>query len=328
MMRPNEYHVILQNFPVAPGKLPIRVVGPLSEQLLKLAVGVVRLNFEGRSDRPGKQPEWVQTATDINYTALESTSNGQTGLALEAPQLGDVLVGGAYQGFFQEPLGTGDVARESALGLTIQAIQQATGQVVALAGSGLVDRGILRQLQNMAELFPVGNDQASLLIHNQQEASRVVINRKVLRELRTSGVQIQAPERVQVSGQLEAMQFSAADARVIVGNRKIRIFIPPALLRGLGQFFGQNVLVQGMANYNVAGQITAIEAKTITEATPQQFTLFQQLPRSMSTAPSLEQLRKEQKYKGNDVAKVRQLAREMNIKESYEELLQQLRENA
>ncbi|WP_375419174.1 hypothetical protein [uncultured Hymenobacter sp.] len=326
MMRPNEYHVILQNFPTTPGKLPLRLMGPLSERLLNLAVSVVRLNFEGRSDRPGKQPEWVRSAADISCTALER--DGKTGLSLEAPQLGNVLVGGAYQEFFKEPLGTGDVARESALGLTIQAIQQATGQIVSPNSGGLVDRGVLRQMQNLADLFPADDDEASLLIHNEQPSSRVVINRRVLRELKTSGVQIPAPERVQISGQLEAMQFSAADARVVVGNRKIRIHVPTPLLHGLGQFFGQNVLVQGQANFNAAGQITAIEAKSIAEATPQQLTFFQQLPRSLSTAPSLDQLRKEQNYKGNDVARMRQLAREMNIQASYEDLLEQLRDHA
>ncbi len=326
MIGPNEYHVIFQNFPTTPGKLPLRLMGQLSERLINLAVGVVRLNFEGRSDRPGKAPDWVKTATDVTCTALEG--DGKTGLALEAPQLGNVLVGSAYQEFFQEPLGTGDVARESALGLTIQAIQQATGQVIAPSGGGLVDRGVLRQLQHLSELFPSGDDEASLLIHNEQPTSRVIINRKVLRELKASGVQVPSPERVQVSGQLEAMQFSAADARVVVGNRKIRVHVPAPLLRSLGQFFGQDVLVQGVANFNAAGQITAIEAKSITEATAQQLSFFQQLPRSLNTAPSIDQLRKEQNFKGNDVAKVRQLAREMNIEQSYEELLEQLRDNA
>lgn len=324
-MRPNEYHLILENFPTAPGKIPLRLAGKLSERLMGLVVGVVRLNFEGRSDRPGKQPEWVKTATEVVWTALES--DGKTGLALQAPQLGEALADKEYQGFFQEESqATSDVEHESALGLTIEAIKQATGQSVAPANGGLVDKGVLHQIQRLSEVFPAGISGASIILHNEKPTSSVLINRQVLKNLTSQVLVAPAPERIQVAGQLEAMQFSAADARVIVGNRKIKVHIPVGMLHGLGQFFGNDVLVQGIANYNVAGQVTSIEASNLIAASGKQLALFGNVPGSFATLPSVGQLKSEQSYKTNEATKRRELARQMNIQEPFEDLLKQLRD--
>jgi hypothetical protein len=323
-MPTNEYHLILENFPARPGSIPLRLANKLGERILGLAVGVVRFSFEGRSDRPGKLPEWVKAATDVTWTALEQ--NGRTGLVLEAPQLGDVLSGQDFAGFFQEPATTVDVAHESAISLAISAIQQVTGRQGQAMNGGLVDKGVLQQIQKFSEIFPSGSNAASLLIHNESPTSNVVISRQILRDINSRALVAPSPEPVRVAGLLESMQFSAADARVIVGNKRIKLHIPVSMLQALGQFFGHEVFVQGIANFNVDGQITSIEVRNITSATGQQLALFNYVPISSSALPSLDFIGREQGYRGNESIRRRRIAEDIGIDEPFEDLLQQLRD--
>jgi hypothetical protein len=321
-MPTNEYHLILENFPAKPGSIPLRLSNKLGERILGLAVGVVRFNFEGRSDRPGKVPEWVKAATDVAWTALEH--DGKTGLVLEAPQLGDVLSGRDYEGFFQEPTAAADIAHESAISLAIAAVQQATSGQSQIASGGLVDRGVLQQIKRFADIFPPGSNSASLLIHNESPTSNIVISRQVLRGISSRALVAPAPEPTRIAGLLEAMQYSAADARIIVGNRRVKLHIPVSMLQDLGHFFGHEVFVQGVANFNVDGQLTSIEVRDITSATGKQLALFNQVPRSSAILPSIESMRNEQGYNGNDAMRRRRIAQEIDIEESFEDLLQQL----
>jgi hypothetical protein len=314
----NHYELAFENFPIPKGKIPLSLLTRLERGLTGLAGGVVRLLLEGRSDRPGSNPMWLQQATELQLTDMVQ---GTTRLKLDAPRLADSLVGRQLDLF-----GQAVPQEESAYGLVITALREATkqGHVTGNAAGRLLDRGVLHRMEALGKLFP--SNEARIVFHNQRPESTVLLNRETLGVLKATEEDIPEPQLVSFIGKLDSLSDSSKLVKVRVEGRTVRVSVKKRAFDPdmLGALYTKEVTVQGLGNYNALRQLVGVEATYIGPVEEQAPALLRHIPLSTTGRLDVQSLRERQSFQGSDLTEMLRLASQMEVPQSYEELRHQL----
>lgn len=323
-LRYNHYELVFENFPIPKGKIPLALLARLERGLTGLAGGVVRLLLEGRSDRPGGTPVWLQQATELQITDMV---RGTARLKLDAPRLADLLAGRQLDLF-----GQAVPQEESAYGLVISALREATKQVLPNqigqpannAAGRLLDRGVLHRMEALEKLFP--SNEARIVFHNQRPDSTVLLSRETLGVLKATEEDIPEPQLVSFIGKLDSLSDSNKLIKVRVENRTVRVSVKKRAFDPdmLGSLYTKEVTIQGLGNYNALRQLVGVEATYIGPVEEQAPALLRQVPISTTGRLDVQGLRERQSFRGTDLTEMLRLASQMEVPQSYEELRHQL----
>lgn len=322
-LRYNHYELAFENFPIPKGKIPLALLAQWQGVLAGLAGSIVRLLLEGRSNRSGSVPLWLQQVVELQLTAIVQ---GTTRLKLDAPRLIDLLAGRQLDLFGQTL-----PQEESAYGLMIAALREATkqgaqqtAQPTADAAGRLLDRGVLHRMEALGKLFP--SNEAQIIFHNQRPENTVLLNRETLGVLKATEEDIPEPQLVSFVGKLDSLTDSSKLVKVKVEGRTVKVSVKKRAFdpAELGKLYAQEVTVQGLGNYNALRQLVGVEATYIGPADEKAPALLRQVPLPTTGRLDVQGLRERQGFRGTDLNEMLRLASQMDVPQSYDELRRQL----
>ncbi|MCE2996217.1 MAG: hypothetical protein LW863_11490, partial [Flammeovirgaceae bacterium] len=112
---------------------------------------------------------------------------------------------------------------------------------------------------------------------------------------------------------------------LVDGTKRIRAILNDQLaVSDLTAFFGKELTVSGIANYNPSGDVISFEISGYKSANKKE-TYFNQLPVPLFEETDLKRIAQQQNYKGYQSDKVKNIAGKMEIEDSLEDLLAALK---
>jgi hypothetical protein len=242
----------------------------------------VRLSVEGRSTAQGKPPAWLERAATFELVGLRE---GSTVLIVEAPSLSEA----APECFGQADLFRPVNLSRSCLDLLEESVRDA---LAALPESDAYDDGLIktfegfsRVLRHGVEVLELGGDAPVRIDGTSVEA---------LGRLRRA---IPPDQQVRVAGKLDALRHSdrmftlvlesGTHVRGIAGGDGVD-------LSTLGELWGRDVVVTGVAKFRPSGSVLRIEAEHIEPADAQALALWSSAPRPVLGALDERALRQPQ----------------------------------
>jgi len=227
----------------------------------------VRLAVEGRSTAQGKSPAWLERAATF---VLVGVREGSTVLVIEAPSLAEA----APERFGQVNLfGIFDPGR-SCLDLLEQGLRDA---ISSRAESDAYDDGLVKTFEEFSRVLRHGVDAVEF---GHREPVRVD-GRSVeaLARLRRA---IPPDQTIRLAGKLDVLRHSdrmftliletGAHVRGVVASEEID-------LSALGDWWGQDVVVTGVAKFRPSGSVLRVEAERIERAGARDLSLWGDEPR-------------------------------------------------
>jgi hypothetical protein len=257
------HKITLAGFAIENGKIPFSMLNELSEHLLKVAGGALRLYVDGNSQAgPGKEPEWLKKSLDFHLVGLK---NGSTVLEVEAPLLKETLSNAQF------PL------------------------------TDLLDKHLLKEMMGFKKFL---SDDARISIDFANTGKQIVLEKENISRIKALEESTPKSIKIKLTGKLDVMRHTRSQLEIITPDKRIRATLAQKFsIDEAKSFFGQEITVTGIANYNPAGQITSIELQTISKANEND-TFFKTTVAPLQQQVSLKLLAKEKKYKGSDLDKV------------------------
>jgi hypothetical protein len=243
---------------------------------------VVRLTAEGRSTVQGKPPRWLERAATFVVVGVRE---GSTVLLLEAPSLTEA----APERFSQADLfGIIDPTRSC-----LDLLEQSLGDAVACrAESDAYDDGLIKTFESFSRVLRHGVEALEL-----GDGTPIRIDEGSVEALRRLRRAIPPDQHVRLAGKLDVLRHSdrmftvvletGAHVRGVVASDSID-------LAALGDLWGQDVVVTGVAKFRPSGSVLRIEAERIERADPRDLSLWGSEPRPILGEFDEEALRQPQ----------------------------------
>jgi hypothetical protein len=309
--------VKLQGFDLENGKISFSLLAKLNEQLLRLSESTLRSFVIGNSSlKRGKQAEWLTQSLDFNLSGLKS---GSTILEVDAPMLKDTM--GAMQVPLFGDLPVDDVTSNSALGLGLYAFEKAMQGDV---NSFILDKHLLKEMRQFGKFL--NKRGSSIEVSTGKKAKVIKLKKEVIEKIKTIEDNTPASIKTKVTGVLDMMKHSNHQLELLVdGTKRIRAILNDQLaVSDLTAFFGKELTVSGIANYNPSGDVISFEISGYKSANKKE-TYFNQLPVPLFEETDLKRIAQQQNYKGYQSDKVKNIAGKMEIEDSLEDLLAALK---
>jgi hypothetical protein len=306
-------HILkLNGFDFENGKIPFSVLNRLSTHLIKMAEETLLLYVEGLSRiKRGKHPDWLEKSLDFSWCGIKK---GSTVLEVEAPFLKDTL-DNAQIPIYQDPK-LESIENDTAISLSMFAFERA---ISGDKDTPLLDKYLLNTMHGFKRFLK--DKKCSIDILFQPKNKILNISDDNLSSIKK--IEEKTPERmkVRVTGKLDLMKHSSSLLEIITSNRKIRAILSKNIsFSDVKEFFGEDITITGMANYNPFGNMTSIELLNVKKST-QNDDYFRRIQQPLSLEFDLKQKIKEKNYKGFDKVKFDKLINEMAVEEPIEELL-------
>ena len=311
-------HIIkLQGFDLEKGKISFSLLSKLNEHLIRLSESTL-LNFiEGNSTiKRGRQAVWLSKSLDFHLTAIKE---GSTILEVEAPVLETTIANIQVPMFSEQPVE--DVAKNSALSLGMFAFNQ------ALAGkldSSLLDKHLLREMQEFGKFL--NKKGSSIEVGLGKRLKPIKLKKEGIEKIKSIEEKTPSSVKTKVTGVLDVLKHSHNQLELIVdGTKRIRAILSEQIkINELTGFFGKEVTVTGIAHYNPAGSIISFEISGY-KGVVKKDKYFQQVPKPLFEETDLKRVMENQKYKGYNPDKVIKLTHQLEVEESLEDLLADLK---
>jgi hypothetical protein len=284
---------------------------------LRLSESTLRSFVIGNSSlKRGKQAEWLTQSLDFNLSGLKS---GSTILEVDAPMLKDTL--GAMQVPLFGDLPVDDVTSNSALGLGLYAFEKAMQGDV---NSFILDKHLLKEMRQFGKFL--NKRGSSIEVSTGKKAKVIKLKKEVIEKIKTIEDNTPASIKTKVTGVLDMMKHSNHQLELLVdGTKRIRAILNDQLaVSDLTAFFGKELTVSGIANYNPSGDVISFEISGYKSANKKE-TYFNQLPVPLFEETDLKRIAQQQNYKGYQSDKVKNIAGKMEIEDSLEDLLAALK---
>ena len=269
------------------GRLPTHHLGFLLADLPVAIRCAVSMAIRNRSKTPGKQPEWLQRASDIRFIGHDG--NGLAHLRFELPSLNE-----AVSEVYQQPwLIDSDRpdGRLSGLDLLMAIIRDIDA---GKADSNAFDPQLLHQIARFKRFFRSSPFTAFRIGGSEPAAGETrVTSATTENSLRLYG-RTPMPQRSRIVGQLDGLEASTQRFSLVLdsGERVPGVF-PEELSDQLQQLWRARVLVVGTSVFRASGNLLRVEAETIAEGTGVP-ALFSRTPTASSARIDPNRLRKSQ----------------------------------
>ena len=305
----------LKGFDVEEGKIPFSLLCKLSDEIIKISEGALRLYLEGSSVlKRGKTPDWLKASIDFKWSGL---SKGSTVLKMEAPLLGETLKSLQYV-LFHDPE-TEDITHDTAFSLAMLAYDKA---IKNDQGTTLLDKSLLKEMLNIKKL--VSNESTRIEVSCPSVKRKISLNKQNFEKIKTLETSTPEPVKIKLSGKLDVMKHTHSQLEIISNEKKVKVILPESFrIDEMKQFFGREVTIQGLANFNPARQIVSIELADIKAATGKDV-FFRQIPHLLKEKTDIKQLIAEKNYRGFDKVRFNKLIDELDIAEPLEDLINSL----
>jgi hypothetical protein len=256
---------------MGPGALGVRIDGALLRDLLDVVVDgcqqVVRLSVEGRSTAQGKPPAWLERAAAFELVGLHE---GSTVLVVEAPSLAEA----APQHFGQpDVFRTVDPTR-SCLDLLEESVRDA---VAGRPESDAYDDGLIKTFEEFSRVLRHGVEAVEL-----GDGAPVRIDGGSVEALGRLRRAIHSAQHVRVAGKLDVLRHSGRMFTLVLesGIHVRGVVTGESVdLSALGELWGQDVVVTGVAKFRPSGSVLRIEAVSIECADARDLSLWNAEPR-------------------------------------------------
>jgi hypothetical protein len=226
---------------------------------------VVRLHIEGRSTAQGKPPAWLERAAAFKVVGLYE---GFTALVLEAPALAQVAPQRLVQ---SDAIETIDRER-SCLDLLGESLRDA---IAGRTESDAFDDRLIRTFERFSRALHHGIE---VVEFGDETPIRIdAESTEALGRLRGA---IPPDQHVRVAGELDVLQLSDRMFTIILASARVRGVAGHGVdLSSLGELWGQDVVVTGVAKFRPSGSILRIEAERIERANDRDLSLWSAEPR-------------------------------------------------
>jgi hypothetical protein len=255
-----------------PRAVQARLPGEALRDLLDLVVEgcrkAVRLRAEGRSSAPGALPSWLAAATDFEVVGLRA---GSAVVDLEAAPLADLV----QDRFLQTPpLFDLDLSRSS-LSTFAETFELA---LRGDADSDFQDPGLLKTFAAFSKVLSSGVHRITLEDAAPEGPRRVEIRADRLATVERLWRKTPPTQSVRLAGRLDSLRESDRNFTLVLTSgetlRGLAVGVEP---RDLARFFGENVMVGGIAVFRPSGAVLRIDAEEV-EAAPTNLDLWSRMP--------------------------------------------------
>lgn len=234
----------------------------LLEILVEGSRAAVRLRLEGRSIAKGADPGWLVQAADFDLIGF---SQGSTVLDIEAPSLNEAV-----------PERFTDQARIDSSITALSAFEESFVEAAnGIKDSELFDDGFLDICLRMQKVFSFGFDSISL----RGGERHFTVEKEALDKIAELRRQIPTAKRVVVAGTLDSIRHSDRVFELTLqGGNRIKGIANESDAQRLNEFWGQNVLIQGMLSFHASGRVALLQAESVQTAADKDFILWSKLP--------------------------------------------------
>jgi hypothetical protein len=274
-MKSVKYKLRIKGLETPDGKISVRLLLEVLQNLTDCAERGLRLAVEGTSVKSGRPPTWLEQAVNLTFSGVKK---GSTVLEFEAPLLGDAIGSQLNQKDFWIVQPTKD---DTALSLFSKSVRDMTAENLE---SDYYDAGVLRGLLSLkpflkkatsVELSAAGRpqDHVTLTMAEMEKAERL--------KVRTP-----EPQACIVSGHLDAIQHRKKCFQLILSEGQSilgRIDEEFISAENLREFWGKDVTIKGMVHFKPSGRMQLLDAQLIKHKEAGE-EVFQEMPMVQSEA--------------------------------------------
>lgn len=271
------------------GHLTGRVLGDLMHALAHGSAGSLLLRAEGRSrSREDRLPDWVERGT--SFALLSQLEGEKPGVVLLAPSLREAIPERFEQA---ELFGTIDPGQSSLAMLAASLDEASAGN----ADSDAFDADLLGVFKrDLTRLFR-RNHVEELTIQNGVIGAPVRrFDLETLRTVDSLRQRTPLPRRVRVAGRLDEARYSrCAFVLAVDDGSRVRGVLVEARPEQLKPFFGEMVVVEGVAQFRPSGRLLRIDVDQLAPASKADLSVFSNEPLPMSARVDARGLKRLQK---------------------------------
>jgi len=270
------------------GHLPGRVLGALLHVLAHGSAGALLLRAEGRSAvRDDRLPDWVERGTD--FVLLNQLEGDAPGVVVGALPLGDALPERFEQGDMFSPLDPG----QSALSLFAASLDEAASGAI---DSDAFDDDLLRVFSNdLSKLFRRERVQQLTIQNGRPDAKLRSFDRGIVQTMKSLRDRTPRPRRVRLAGRMDVVRYSRSLFTLDLADgshvRGVLVEARPELLK---PHLGEQVVVEGHAQFRPSGRVLRIDVERISPASETDLAVFSIEPRPLSEGIDVRSLRRSQ----------------------------------
>ncbi len=271
------------------GHLTGRVLGDLMHALAHGSAGSLLLRAEGRSkSRDDRLPEWVERGT--SFALVKQLEGEDAGVVLLAPSLRDAIP----ERFEQADLfGTIDPS-QSSLALLASSLEEAS---VGNADSEAFDADLLGIFKrDLTRLFR-RNHVEELTIQNGVTGAPIRrFDMGTLKTVDSLRERTPRPRRVRVAGRLDEARYSrCAFVLAVDDGSRVRGVLVESRPEQLKPYFGEMVVVEGVAQFRPSGRLLRIDVDQLAPASNADLSIFSNEPVPMEARVNARDVRRSQK---------------------------------
>lgn len=297
------------------GKIPLSLLGYFIDQLKKIAEGTLRLYVEGNSiSKKGRLPDWLNASLNFELTGLKK---GSTILQIDAPLLKETLKQIQVPLFYD--VEAKEVMENTAFSLAMLAYEKAFEDS---RSTFLLDKNLLKEMTNFNKVL-INND-CKINFGTKNSDKIVTLDKQSFSKIKQLEETTPQSTKMRISGKLDEMKHSNAQLKIITEKGLIKAILSHDLtFENIKPLFGELVSVIGEVNFNPANQITSITVQHIEKA-KEGDNYFTKIGTVIKEKTDIKQLISEQNYTGFDKNQFLQLADELQIDESVDDLIKML----
>ncbi|MDD3876664.1 MAG: hypothetical protein PHT69_08590 [Bacteroidales bacterium] len=279
----------LKGYETENGKIPFSLLKGLGDQLTRLAESTLLSFFEGNSTiKRGKTPEWLSNSIEFNLTGIRK---GSTVLEIEAPLLSNCIDN--FQLPFFSEYETDKLPASSALDLSFYVYGLASKN---LQDSYLLDKNLLKEITKLKKIL--SSDKAEIIFESENDIYE--ITKDTLSEIKILEEKTPPSINAKIVGKLDVLQYSKSQLEILTDNKKIRALLSNELsFNDIFPFFGQDVSITGIANFNPAGAVSSFEIKEIKKADKKD-NFFRGVPQPLFKEFDIQRLVEKKQYRGTN----------------------------
>ena len=240
------------------------------------------MGFRNTSRLPGRRPEWFKRASDIRFVGVSKGPEDATLLHFEAPRFGDAAE---------------DLYRQGKL-FKVRPCQEDTG--FDLFGDVLTDirnsdedsikfdAKLLKEVARFARWGP-REEVESVAVSGHRLAADYppTLDADLASAAQSMCSRTPPTSRARIAGKLDMIRdHDNVFEMILDGNVTVRGLWTNGKMATLGDFFGQEIVVEGQAVFRVSGKLLRIEAQAVKAATGAD-DFFRRIP-----APAAQRLEK------------------------------------
>lgn len=269
----------------------------------------VRYLTEGRSNARGSAPNWLENAADFEVTGLTA---GSTVVQIDARS----LIEAEPDKFQQQNLFWNLDPNRSGFELFEDALTEA---IEGKADSELYDATLLSICAGLHSVFNDGIQEIEL---SNGRPGKLSVCKEGIERVKQLKIETPPPRRVRIAGKLDCIRATGLFFELVLeGGEKIKGVLSGLQPEELRQFFNQDVVISGTAEFRPSGQVLRLDAESIEKAVGNQ-SLWSKMPRPVRTH-SVTKLRQPQDARSGLAAIIGQWPGEESDEET-EKLLAEL----